>query len=130
MFLFRLVLSYEIALHDGGLYQWTGFYVIGTSVMKELTTLNNKFTESEVKKENKFSRSRNFDFTCIHFNIYECLKWLEKPLWLINTKFCDIIDTFKKYRSRSPKVICKNGVLESFSNLTRRHLCRSFLSKK
>ena len=25
--------------------------------MKELTTLNNKFTESEVKKENKFSHS-------------------------------------------------------------------------
>ena len=57
--------------------------------MKELTTLNNKFTESEVKKENKF------DFTCIHFNIYECLIWLEKPLWLINIKFCDITDMFK-----------------------------------
>ena len=61
--------------------------------MKELTTLNNKFTESEVKKENKFSRSRNFDFTCIHFNIYECLKWLEKPLWLININFYDFIVT-------------------------------------
>ena len=48
--------------------------------MNELTTLNNKFTESEVKKENKFSSSRNFDFTC----------WLEKPFWLINTKFCEI----------------------------------------
>ena len=46
--------------------------------MKELTTLNNKFTESEMKKENKFSR--NFDFTCMHFNIYECFNWLEKPL--------------------------------------------------
>ena len=54
--------------------------MIGTSVMKELTTLNNKFTESEVKKENKFSRSRNFDFTCR----------LEKPPWLINTKFCEM----------------------------------------
>ena len=63
--------------------------MIGTSVMKELTTLNGKFAESEVKKENKFSRSPNFDFTCIHFNIYECLKWLEKPVWLINIKFCD-----------------------------------------
>ena len=41
--------------------------------MKEITTPNNKFTESKVKKENKFSRSRNFDFTCIHVNIYECL---------------------------------------------------------
>ena len=50
--------------------------------MKELTTLNNKLTESEVKKENNFSRSCNFDFTCIHFNIHECLKWLEKPFWL------------------------------------------------
>ena len=50
--------------------------------MKELTTLNNKFkfTESEVKKDNDFSRSRTFDFPCIHFSIYECLKWLEKPL--------------------------------------------------
>ena len=47
--------------------------------MKELTNLHNKFTESEVKKENKSSRSRHFDFTCIYFNIYECLKWLEKP---------------------------------------------------
>ena len=61
--------------------------------MKELTTLNNKFTESEVKKENKFLRLRNFDFTCIHFNIYECLKWLKKPILLINT--CDITDMFK-----------------------------------
>ena len=33
--------------------------MIGTTAMKELTILNNKFTESEVKKENKFSRSRN-----------------------------------------------------------------------
>ena len=60
--------------------QWTGLYMIGTSVMKELTTLKNKFTESEEKKENNFSRSHNFDFTCIHFNIYECLKWLEVTL--------------------------------------------------
>ena len=50
--------------------------------MKELTTLNNKFitNQKEVKRENKFSRSRNFDFTC----------WLENPLWLINIKFCEI----------------------------------------
>ena len=50
--------------------------------MKELTTLNNKFitSQKEVKKENKFSRSRSFDFAC----------WLEKPFWLINTKFCEI----------------------------------------
>ena len=52
--------------------------------MKELTTLNSKFTESEVKKEKKFSRSPNFDFTCIHFNICECLKWLEKPVFPVN----------------------------------------------
>ena len=62
--------------------------------MKQLTTVDNKFTESEVKKENKFSRSRNFDYICIHFNIYECLKWMEKPLWLINIKFCDTADMF------------------------------------
>ena len=48
-----------------------------------------------MRKEKKFSRSRDFDFTCIRFNIYECFKWLEKPLCLINTKFCDITDMFK-----------------------------------
>ena len=90
----------------------------------------NKFKESEVKKENKFSRSRNFDFTCIHFNIYECLKWLEKPLWLINTKFGDIIDMFNKYRGRSPKVVIKNGILDSFAKFRRKHLCQSLLLKK
>ena len=65
MFLFRL-----LPLHDGGPYQRTGFYMIGNTVMKKLTTLNNKSPESEVKKENRFSRSRNFDFTC----------WLEATL--------------------------------------------------
>ena len=98
--------------------------------MKELTTLNNKFTEPEVKKDNKFSRSRNFDVTWIHFNIYERFKWLEKPLWLINTKLGDITDMFNKYRSRSPKVVCKNGVLDSFTKFTRKHLRRSLLLKK
>ena len=34
-----------------------------------------------------------FDFACIHFSIYECLKWLEKPLWLINIKFYGVIVT-------------------------------------
>ena len=77
----------------------TGFCMIGTSVTKELTTLNNKFAESEVKKENKFSRSRNFNFTCIHFNICECLKWLEKPIWLIN--ICDITDVLKIQKQES-----------------------------
>ena len=41
---------------------------------ERLTILTRKFTESEVEKENKFSRSPNFDFTCVHFNIYECVK--------------------------------------------------------
>ena len=36
--------------------------MIGTSVKKELTTFNNKFTESEGKKKNEFSQTRNFDF--------------------------------------------------------------------
>ena len=98
--------------------------------MKELTTLNSNFTESEVKKEKKFSRSPNFDFTCIHFNIYECLKWLEKPVWLINIKFCDSTDMFNKHRSTSAKVAFKNGVLESFAKFTRNHLCGSLLFKK
>ena len=98
--------------------------------MKELTRLNCKFTESEVKKENKFSRSPNFDFTCVHFNIYECLKWLEKSVWLINITFCDSTYIFNKHRSRSPKVVFKNGVLDSFAKFTRNHLSGSLLLKK
>ena len=103
---------------------------IVTSVIKELTTLSNKFTEPEVKKENKLSRSRNFDFTSIHFNIYECPKWLEKPLWLGNTKFGNITDVFNNFRSRNPKVICKNGALDSFAESTIKRICRSLLLKK
>ena len=92
--------------------------MIGTSVMKDLTTLKNKFTESEMKKEYNFSHLPNFDFTCIHFNIFECLKWLEKSLWIISTNFCETTDMFNKYRSRSIKVVCKNGVLNSFAKFT------------
>ena len=93
-----------------------GFYLIGTSVMKELTTLYNKFTESEKKKENKFSRSRNFDFTRIHFNIYECLKWLEKPLWLISSKFCDNTDMFKNTEAGVPRWYVKMVFLTVWKN--------------
>ena len=88
--------------------------------MKELTTYNKIFTESEEKKENNFLRSRNFGFTRTHFNISECLKWLEKPLWLIN-----ITDMFHKYRIKS-----LNGVLDSFVISTRKRLCRSLLLKE
>ena len=70
---------------------------------ERVNPLNSKFTESEVKKENKFSPSPNFDFTCIHFNIYECLKWLEKPVWLINIKFCDSTDMFKNTEAGVPR---------------------------
>ena len=35
---------------------FNGFYMIETSAMKELTTLNNKLTKSEEKKENNFLR--------------------------------------------------------------------------
>ena len=101
--------------------------MIGTSIMKELTNLYNKFTESEVKKVNKFSCSRNFDFICIHFNIYVCLKWLEKPTWLINTWW--YYRYVQKCRSRSPKMICKKSILDSFAKFTRNHLCRSLLWK-
>ena len=31
--------------HDGRPYQWTGFFMIGTSVMKELTFLSQDFDE-------------------------------------------------------------------------------------
>ena len=87
--------------------------------MKELTTLNNKFTESEVKKGSKFSRSSNFNFTCIHFNIYEFLKWLESHFGE-NTKFGDM----------SPKVVCKKGVLDIFAKFTKKHLCQRLFLKK
>ena len=97
--------------------------------MKELTSLNSKFTESEVKKENKFSPLPNFDL-CIHFNIYECLKWLEQPVWVINIKFCDSTDMFNKRRSRSPKVVFENGFLDSLTKFTRNDLCESLLLKK
>ena len=85
-------------------------------VRKELTTLNNKFSESEVKKENNFSRSHNFDFTCIHYNIFECLKWLGKSLRIIKTKFCDITNMFNKYRSRSSKWSVKMVFLTVLQN--------------
>ena len=104
--------------------------MVETSVMKEFTTLNSEVAESEVNKKNKLSRSRNFDFTYTHFNIYECFKWLEKPLWLINTKFCDTKDMVNKYRSRSTKVVHKNGALDSFAKFTRKHLYRSLLLKR
>ena len=51
-----------------------------------------------MKKENTLSRSRNFDFI-----IYECLKWLEKLIWLINTKFCDITDMLKNREAGVPR---------------------------
>ena len=104
--------------------------MIGTSVMKELTTLDSEFTESKEKKENNFPRPRNFDFTCVHVNVYGCLKWFEKPIWLIKIKFSDITDMFHKYRSRSLKVFCKNCAHKSFTKFTRKHLCRILLLKK
>ena len=82
--------------------------------MKELTTLKNKFTESEEKKENIFSRSLNFDFTRMHFNIYECLKWLEKPIWPINT--CDITDRFKNTEAGVPRWSVKMVLLTVSQN--------------
>ena len=62
--------------------------------MKELTK---NFTESIEKKENNFWRSRDFDFTCIDFNFYGCLKWLEKPLSLIIIKIYDVIESGSVY---------------------------------
>ena len=82
--------------------------------MKELTTLHNKFTEPEMKKENKLSRSCNFDFNCIHFNIYESLKWLEKPIWLINT--CDITDMLKNTKAGVPRWSLKIAFLTVSQN--------------
>ena len=32
-----------------------------------------------------------------------------------NTKFGNITDLFNEYRNRSPKVVCKNGVLDGFA---------------
>ena len=47
-----------------------------------------------------------------------------------NAKFGDITNMFNKYKSRSPKVVCKNGVLDIFAKFTRKHLCPSLLLKK
>ena len=35
-----------------------------------------------------------------------------------NIKSGDITDMFNKYRSRSPKVACKTGVLDSFAKMS------------
>ena len=37
---------------------------------------------------------------------------------------------FHKYRTRSFKVLCKNGVVDSFPKFPRMHLGRSLLLKK
>ena len=46
-----------------------------------------------------------------------------------NTKFGENTDMFNKYRSRIPKVVCKNDVLDNFAKFTRKYLCRSLLLK-
>ena len=43
--------------------QWTGLFMIGASVMKQLTTLNNKFYKTRREQREYFSGSGNFDFT-------------------------------------------------------------------
>ena len=101
--------------------------MIGTFIRKEITTLNNKFTESEVNKENEFSCSHISGFTCIHFNTYECLKWLEKLLWLINTKFCDITDMFKSTEAGVPRWSAIMALLTVSQNYKK--ACWSLLSK-
>ena len=74
--------------------------------MKELTILNNKILLNQ-KEDNNFSRSRSFWFHMYTFQYYECLKWLEKQLLLINTNFYNVVvtDIFHKYRIRSHIVI-------------------------
>ena len=79
--------------------------MIGTSVMKELTTLNNKFYRIRKEEREQSHVHVTFDLTWMHFNIYEYLKWLEKLIWLINIKFYVIVtDIFHKYKIRSLKV--------------------------
>ena len=40
-------------------------------------------------------------------------KRFEKPLWVTNVKFYDTVtDMFHKYRIRSIKEFCENGVLD------------------
>ena len=57
-------------------------------------------------------------------------KWFERPLWVINIKFYDVIatDMFDKYRIRNFKEFCKNGVLDTFAIFTRKR--QSLLLKK
>ena len=47
---------------------WTGSFMIGITNFTEIL-------QNQKRGKNNFSRSRNFNFTCIHFNFCECLKW-------------------------------------------------------
>ena len=51
--------------------------MIGTYGMKELTTFNKKFTQSEEKDDKNFSRSRNF---CLHMYTFQYL-WASQMVW-------------------------------------------------
>ena len=51
---------------------------------EELTKLNSKFTESQNQKRRKRIISHVHVILISH--VYGCLKWLEKPAWLINIK--------------------------------------------
>ena len=87
--------------------QWTGLYMIGTSVMKKLTTLNNKFY--------RIKRGEREQFFHVHAilisHVYIWFQIVRKATFVINIKFYDVIvtDMFHKYRIRSLKEFCKNS---------------------
>ena len=70
----------------------------------------------QILQDQKRRRRRNFDFYLI----------------LISGKlrFLNIKNMFHEYRSSSPEMFCKNGILKSFAKFTRKHLCRSLILKK
>ena len=64
--------------------------------------------------------------------MYECLKCLEKPLWLANTKLYDVVftDMFHKYRIRSLKVFLKKLVFLTVSQYPQESIyVESFIRK-
>ena len=86
--------------------------------------LQNPGNPCRIRREER--DSGNFDFTCVNFNVCECLKRLAKPLSLIHNEFFCIPElchnTGAEVR-RGGSV--KNGVLNSFAKFSRKHLCRS-----
>ena len=81
---------------------------------EELTKLNNKFTESPSQKRRKRIISHVHVILISH--VYISIFMGVSNVWKSHSgslTLSYITDMFHKYRSRSFKVFCKNGVLDS-----------------